>query len=352
MRRRLSNFLALASIAAFVCIVCSAVRAQAPVNFSGKTVAIIVGSPGGGGTDLSARALSSYLSNYLPGHPSIIINNMPGADGLIAMNSFVQRTKPDGLTLVMGAVSSADPLLTHRPQSHFNPTSFPIAGGLRLGRNFLVIRADAEKRLYDKSLPPVVMGAIGSFPRTSQQMAAWGIAYLGWNARWVVGYRGTQDVLVALERGEIDMTATTGGIAEVQRLVESGVVKILVQTAAISSHDNADNIPVFAKLMEGKIDNKVEQQSFAYWMNLTLIDKWLALPPDTPAEIVQTYRQAYERTMQDPEFMVRVQAVSGELAPQTAAEVKQMIDSLDAIPPDAIEQITIMLRKQGLESGQ
>ncbi|MEA2977670.1 MAG: hypothetical protein QOF19_3190, partial [Alphaproteobacteria bacterium] len=183
-------------------------RAQSPVNFEGKTVTIIVGYAAGGGTDLSARALATFLSKHLPGTPTIIVNNQPGADGLTAMNSFIQRSKPDGLTLVMGANTTSDPLLTRRPQSHFDPTKYQFVGGMGRGGNFLMIRTDAEKRLYDKSQPPVIMGALGGVPRSGMQMTAWGNAYLGWNAKWVVGYRGTKELLVSLERGEIEMTAT------------------------------------------------------------------------------------------------------------------------------------------------
>jgi tripartite-type tricarboxylate transporter receptor subunit TctC len=348
-QRKLSGFVALA-VAAM--LAGTAARAQTPVSFEGKTVAIVVGYAAGGGTDLSARALAAYLSKYLPGNPSVIVNNLPGADGMIAMNSFVQRTKPDGLTLTMGATTTSDPLLYRRPQSHFDPTKFKFVGGIGRGGNFLVIRTDAEKRLFDKSQPPVIMGALGGVPRSGQQMTAWGVAYLGWNAKWVVGYRGTKDLLVALERGEIEMTAT-GNLGEVQRLIDSGVVKIQSQSGMYKNGDfvpRAENVPLLVKLMDGKFTDPVEKQSFAYWTGLTSIDKWLALPPDTPAEIVAVYRQAFDKTMSDPEFIARSQGVSEDIVPQSAADVTRLLDSLGSIPPEAIEQISVMLRKQGLDA--
>jgi tripartite-type tricarboxylate transporter receptor subunit TctC len=348
---KLSRLIGFGLAAAFAGIVCSAARAQAPVNFEGKTVAIIVGYAAGGGTDLSARALAAYLSKYLPGNPTVIVNNQPGADGMIAMNSFVQRTKPDGLTLTMGATTTSDPLLYRRPQSHFDPTKFKFVGGIGRGGNFLVIRTDAEKRLTDKSQPPVIMGALGGVPRSGQQMTAWGVAYLGWNAKWVVGYRGTKELLVALERGEIEMTAT-GNLGEVQRLIDSGVVKIQSQSGMYKSGEfvpRADKVPLLVQLMEGKFTNTVEKQSFAYWTGLTSIDKWLALPPDTPAEIVTAYRQAFDKTMSDPEFIARSQGVSEDIVPQPAADIARILDTLGSIPPEAIEQISVMLRKQGLD---
>jgi tripartite-type tricarboxylate transporter receptor subunit TctC len=341
------------SLALFAGLAFTPATAEAPVSFEGKTIAIIVGSPPGGGTDLAARALANHLSKHIPGHPSIVINNIPGADGLVAMNSFVQRTRPDGLTLAMGSVGTSDPMLTRRAQSLFDPIKFKFVGGLRLGKNFLVIRADAEKRLRDKNQPPVIMGALAGVPRSSQQMAAWGNAYLDWNIKWVVGYRGTQDLLVALERGEIDMTGTSGGLAELRRLIDSGVVKILSQSGTLSDGQliaRMSDAPTLAQLLENKIHSKVEQQSFAYWISLNLIDKWLALPPDTPADIVETYREAYRQTMSDPGFIASSHNLSEEFEPQTATEVKQLIDVLSSFPPEAIAQVSVMLRKQGLDA--
>jgi tripartite-type tricarboxylate transporter receptor subunit TctC len=168
----------------------------------------------------------------------------------------------------------------------------------------------------------------------------------------VVGYRGTKDLLVALERGEIEMTAT-GNLTEVQRLIDSGVVKILSQSGAIRNGEltrRVETVPLLTGLMEGKVNDDIEKKSFAYWSALTAIDKWLALPPDTPADIVKVYRQAYDQVMADPEFITRSQSLSEDMIPQSAEDVKRLIDTLGSIPPEAIEQISVMLRKQGLDA--
>jgi tripartite-type tricarboxylate transporter receptor subunit TctC len=328
--------------------------AQAPVSFEGKTVTMLVGFPTGGGTDASARMLAPFLTKYLPGNPNVIFNNMPGADGMVAMNSFVQRTKPDGLTVTMGSSTLSDPLQYRRPQSHFDPTKFKFIGGLGRGGTILVIRTDAEKRLYDKSAPPVVMGSIGGIPRSGMQSTAWGIAYLGWNAKWVVGYRGTKELFLALERGEIDMTAT-GNLSQVQRMLDTGTVKILTQSGTTKNGERTarpdfGNAPVLASLVEGKITDPIEKQSFAYWTNLTSTDKWLALPPDTPDAIVKVYQLAYDQMVRDPDFIALGQKISEEIEPQPGADVARIVDILGSISPAAIEQIDVMLRKQGLDT--
>jgi tripartite-type tricarboxylate transporter receptor subunit TctC len=328
--------------------------AQAPTSFEGKTVTLMVGFAPGGGTDLSARTLAPFLTKYLPGNPAVVVSNVPGAEGMVAMNTFVQRTKPDGLTLVMGSANVSDPLQYRREQARYDPTKYNFVGGLGRGGTFLVIRTDAEKRLYDKSQPPVVMGTIGGVPRSGMQSTAWGIAYLGWNAKWVLGYHGTKELFLAMERGEIDMTAS-GNLSEVQGMLDAGKVKILTQSGQtkngeLQTRPEFGNAPVLASLVAPKITDPLEKQSFAYWTNLTSVDKWLALPPDTPAEIVKIYRNAFDKMVADPEFLAMGQKISEEIVPQPGDDVARTVKALGDIPAPAIEQIGVMLRKQGLDT--
>src|SRR5438046_774879 len=76
------------------------------------------------------------------------------------------------------------------------------------GGSVLIINKEAEQRLHDKRARPVVMGSPGGIPRSGMQMTVWGSEFLGWNTKWVIGYRGTSELMLALERGEIDMTST------------------------------------------------------------------------------------------------------------------------------------------------
>ncbi len=351
--RSLSSWVLVGALTAFLAA-SNAAQAQAPVTFEGKTINFVVGFPAGGGTDASARTIAPYITKYLPGNPTVIVSNMPGADGMTAMNSFVQpqRTPADGTTITMGSTTVSDPLQYRRPQSQFDPTKFHFIGGVGRGGTILIIRTDAEKRLYDKSQPPVVMGSIGGVPRSGMQSTAWGIAYLGWNAKWVVGYRGTQDLFIALQRGEIDMTAT-GNLRDVQHLIDNGSVKILTQSGTVrngelSKRPEFGDAPVLASLVKAKITDPVEKQSFDYWTSLTTIDKWFALPPGTPEPIVKIYQQAYEKIGTDEEFLAKARKISEDIEPQSAADVKRLIDTLGSIPTPAIQQISVMLRKQGL----
>src|SRR5204862_3211093 len=123
----------------------------------------------------------------------------------------------------------------------------------------LMINKAAKKRLYDKNAVPVVMGSLRGIPRSGMQMTAWGIEMLGWNAKWVLGYRGTNELTLALERGEIDMTST-GNLFLIQRLLETGKFKILAQSGmlrngeVVARPDFGDS-PIMAQLLGAKLDD-------------------------------------------------------------------------------------------------
>lgn len=325
--------------------------------FKGKTVTLIVASPAGGGTDTSGRLIASLIAKHLPGKPSIIVRNIPGAEGMTAMNYFVKQVVPDGYTITMGSTTQADPLLYRRSQSQFDPTKFAILGGVGRGGTLLLIRKEAEARLLNHNGPPAIMGALSGVPRSGMVMTAWGIAYLDWNAKWVLGYRGTTDLMVALDRGEIDMT-TTANLFQLHRFVSApDRFKVMAQSGSLQkgqtvARPDFGDAPVFARMMDGKIKDPIVQKAFDYWLNLTSLDKWLALPPKTPEPFVRAYREAYAQAVMDPEFSEYGRKLSEDIEPMAYEDVQLIIDRLGATPPQAIAAISTMLRKQGVEAGE
>lgn len=323
------------------------------VDFSGKTITMLIGYAAGGGTDASGRMIAPFLSKYLPGTPAVVVQNVPGADGLIALNWFVQQAKPDGLTVTMSSGTSADPGHFRKPESKYDPTKFQFVGGVGRGGTVMVIRKDALGRLQNKTAKPVVMGALAGVPRSGMLMTAWGIEYLGWNAKWVLGYRGTKDLFIALERGEIEMTSTAN-LAEVKTLLDSGQVVMLSQSGTLDNgkwvprSDLPANVPVISSLIDGKISEPTALAAFEYWKALNAVDKWLALPPGTPTEVVQTYRTAYAKASADPEFAVLGRKISQDFSVQLVTDVEALIKTLGGIPDRSLDYMNVVLKKQGI----
>jgi tripartite-type tricarboxylate transporter receptor subunit TctC len=331
----------------------STVQADEPVSFEGKTITMIIGSSPGGGTDTSGRLIANFLTSHLLGKPSIRVRNIPGAQGMTSMNYFVQQVAPDGLTITMGASTQADPFFYRAPQSQYDPTKFLLIGGAGRGGSVLMINKDAEKRLHDKNAPPVIMGALPGVPRSGMQMTAWGIEFLGWNAKWVTGYPATNALTVALQRGEIDMTSTSN-LFLIQQLITDGRFKIVAQAGQLQNGETKGRpdfgeAPLIGKLMESKLSNSIQQQAFDYWASITAIDKWVALPPGTPDAYVQAYRNAYKAALTDPEFLELGKKISEDFEPMTWEDVTSLIQTLGKTSPEAIAFTSSMLRKQGVQ---
>jgi hypothetical protein len=325
--------------------------AQTPVSFEGKIVTMIVAYPPGGGVDATGRFIAPYLSKALPGKPEIVVQNRPGADGMNAANYFVQQVKPDGLTFIVGSGGITTPVNYHLPDAKYDPTKFAYFGGVERSGSVILISAAAEKRLFDKKAEPVIMGAYGATPYPSQQITAWGIEFLGWNAKWVMGYRGLPDVALALERGEVDMTATSN-VELVRRLTAEGKFKAITQTGALENgkpvaRPEFPGIPLFAAMMEGKIKDPVQRKGFDYWFALQNISTWLALPPSTSLPIVDVYRDAFRKLAGDPDFVEHSKKLAEDFRIQAPTDVENAVKTLDSTPKETLDYISDMLRRQG-----
>ena len=181
-------------LACLAALVLAAVGASAqPASFKGKTITMIIGYPGGGGTDLAGRLIASVLGRYLPGEPTVVAQNVPGAEGMTALNFFVQQVKPDGLTLTMGSGSQAEPTHYRKPQSQFDPTTFVFIGGVgRSGQATDHQQGGRSEALRQECATRQVRERRSG---RSARLCRWrpGTEFLGWNLKWVPGYRGTGD---------------------------------------------------------------------------------------------------------------------------------------------------------------
>jgi len=183
-------------------------------------------------------------------------------------------------------------------------------------------------------------------------MAAWGREVLDWNLRWVTGYRGTNELFIALERGEVDMTATSN-IVPIAKVLATGKSKILVQSGAVRDgrlipRPEFGDAPMMPALVEGKIANPVAAKAFDYWMTIhSGPDKWLALPPHTPEALVFAYRDAFLKVVRDAEFIERSRKLADDFTPVPYVEVEDWMVKLAETPPEALDFIAAMIRGQG-----
>lgn len=294
------------AVGAGAALLATAGHAWAQASFQGKTIDAVIGSTAGGGTSGTTRLVGSFLEKYLPGGPKMRYRNIPGGHGAKALNYIVdKKVKPDGTTWVGGSSAHIDPQALRRPVVEFNPTQFHYFGGVTRGGSIVVIRKDRLANLTDKTKPPVVVGVLDG-NRSWEQLITWGKEYLGWNVRFVVGYPGTSFLQLAIRRGETHMTGTSN-IGFLNELFKSGEYVGVSQlgdggSGAAAARSEFKDIPTINQQMAGKLTG-LAAETFAFWSKLNELDKWYALPPGTPPDVVSAYRTAWTKLTKDPEFI-------------------------------------------------
>lgn len=343
---------------ALVCSIGHAGQAAAEdISFSGKTVRMIVNSTAGGVTDVGARVVARYMGKYLPSSPTLVVQNMPGANGIAGTNSFYQISAPDGLTSLAGSSSQVMPdVVRGNPQIRYDIQKMPMIGGVQYAGTVLVATRPAMGRLAGGPGEPVVMAVVGGV-RTGGTAALWGAEYLGWKLRFVTGYVGTPQLALALDRNEAEMMHTTG-ISGVENLLKDtarfGVVAQtgIVRGGKLVRRDQFPDVPLVSELLEGKLTPE-GRRAFAAWTETVKLGKFFALPPNTPAAMVAVYRDAYEKMQGDPEFKVQAEiGIEPGYVMMTADETVEVINRIAAIPDADLELIDRMREKYRLPAGE
>ena len=323
----------------------------AAIDFKNQTISMVVGAEPGGGTDTTARLMAPFFEKYLPGKPSVVIRNRPGAGGVTALNYVVQQTKPDGLTLIGGGNAQLSPV-TYRKSGVYDPRKFRVIGGLGRGGTVMIVNKDHEARLYDKAQPPLFYGALDG-TRSGEQVVFWGMEYLNWNAKIVIGYRGTNELSIAMDRGEIDMH-TTSNVFLVKKLMQSGRFNIIGQSGMLANgrfapRPDFPDAPVIGDVIGAKITNPIAQQAFDYLQSFTATDKWVGLREGTTDDVLQVYRETFNKIVADPDFQARAGTGGEDMSPQAPQDVELLIRQMADLTPEAEDYIKDIQRRHGLD---
>ena len=331
--------------------------ARAADAFAPKSITIVIPAEADNGTDNQvARLGGRFLSKYLPGQPTVVYLNVPGGSGIKALNDFVVKAKPDGLTSVVASASNIDPSTLRNPAVRFNAKQFQMYGGFPAPNGVLILRKDAVARFNDRALNPAIMGDVTAV-RNVDQMAVWGPNYLGWNVRWVLGYKGSSEMVLAAIRGEIDMIVTYN-VNFIKQLRDTGLFIIPVQTGVmgdsklVASPEFPDT-PVFSDLVRPLLKDPLEMKAFASWESLTQIGKWFALPPNTPKDILDIYREAFAKSMKDGQFVDEAHKILGDnVAAASGDDIERVADVADTVSDDELKFFNRLREKVGIRMEQ
>ncbi|MGE0651818.1 MAG: Bug family tripartite tricarboxylate transporter substrate binding protein [Alphaproteobacteria bacterium] len=345
---------------AFVAVAATAIvlptSSVGAADFKDKTIQLIIASDAGGGTDLVGRLMSQHMQPFLPGNPKIVIKNMGAGGGKIRGANLLMKAKGDGLTFMQSDTTVVQPSTLERKSARFDPKKFRMIGAINRGGSILFIRKAAMERLKDKSKPPVIVGAI-SGTRSWQAMPMWGAEFLGWNMKWIPGYKGSGQMTKALRQGEIDVFATNN-VYIIEELRKDGVIELLTQEGqpeenGYSTRASYKDVPIFPVTLKAANPPKVAMQGYNSLMGPSQIDKWMGLPPGTPEDIVAAFRNAYDKAVKSKEFLaVANKQISKEIFYMSGKTVEKMVKEVHDVPPDALTYADKLKQKYGLAAAQ
>ncbi|MBM4296130.1 MAG: hypothetical protein FJ143_00135 [Deltaproteobacteria bacterium] len=318
--------------------------AQAPY-YQGKTITLIRGGEPGGSGDMQARALLPFLRKYLPGEPNIVIENMPGAAGMKAVNHIYSSAKPDGLAIASAGTPIITGPLLGAVGARYDLDKLVFLGSTESGDPYVFLtRREAGLDSLEKlrAASGVRFGAqtVGHSVYTSGRIFAHLIGLK--EPKFVVGFAGPE-IDIALARGEID--GRTNSADTVVRRNREALEKGEYHFHATIAIPRGKNHPRFAKLPE--IDsfakNDKERQLVQLFRSFQYLRWPYVVPPATPAEIVKILRAATARAFADPEFSKEFRKLMGsEPSPLTGEEMESAMRELprDAATLDLYKKMT------------
>ena len=317
-------------------------QAQSVAEFyKGKTINVIVGYTAGGGYDLYARALTRHMGRHLPGNPNFIVQNITGAGSLNAANNLYNVAPKDGTSFgTFGRGLAMEPLIgTARVQ--FDSTKFTWLGS---GTNEISLCATWHtspiKTWQDALKAQFAVGGegAGSDPDT---YAAFVRNVFGVKLKLVTGYHGTSDIILAIERGEVDGRCgwSWSSIKSTRPAwIPEKKLNYLVHMSDAKAPELA-HIPVITDFA-----NDRQKQILRLVTSRQTMGRPFAAPPGVPADRALALRRAFDATLKDPAFLAEADKLKLDVNPVSGEEVDRLVAELYATPKDVVEEARVAIK--------
>jgi tripartite-type tricarboxylate transporter receptor subunit TctC len=312
--------------------------------YRGKTLRVVVGYSPGGGFDTFARTLARHFGRHIPGGPAIVVENMPGAGSMIAANHLYKVAKPDGLTaghfiggLFLGQVLGQKGI-------EFDARKFEFVGAPARDHVVCVLAKASGITSVEKWLAapaPVKMGGVAPGASTPDNGVRALKAALGLPIQLVTGYKGTADIKLAVESGELAGTCFNWGSirATWRKQLDAGEVAVVLQLAP-KAHPDLPGVPLaidLAKAEEGRRILEVAVHADS------AVVRSVTLPPGTPKERVQLLRRAFQATLRDPAFLAEAEKARLEIEPLPGEELEKVVERLFHVEPAMVARLRSVL---------
>ena len=308
--------------------------------YRGKTVRIVVGVGVGSGYDINARALARHLSAHIPGNPTVIVQNQPGAGSLTMTNTLYNNGPFDGT--VIGASFNGTPMapLLQPSGVRFEATKLSWVGSTNRETQAMYVWHTAPiMTLEDLKTKEMIVGAQApgstqyDYPVLAREL-------FGMKFKVITGYEATPKIHLAMERGEVHGTwanwSTLKAIAA--NWLEEKKIRILAQWA-LKKHPEMASVPLFLDQAKTEAD----RQALTLALARLEFGRPFFMPPNVPPERVSAIRRAFDATMKDKEFLADAEKLKIEVDPLSGEEVASLVGQLYRTPADTVTRVRTAL---------
>lgn len=316
--------------------------AQTPAGaFAGKTVNMIIGFGPGGGYDMWGRVMARHIGKHLPGNPTVVPQNMPGAGSYVAASYLYNVAPKDGTAIGIIARDAALGPLSGAPGARFDATKLSWLGSPTRETNVCIAwHTSPVKTVQDLQEKQLIVGDTGpgtgtrSYPKVLSDV-------FGMRFKLVGGFRSSADVFLAMERGEVEGICESLDSVNNRRpdWISGKQVAVLFQAGAEPNPD-LKGVPFVLDLAK----TAEERQTLEFLYAGQGIGRPFVAPPDLPPERLKMLREAFDATMKDPEFIADAKKTGLDLDPETGEHLATLINKIYATPKAIVERVSNLIK--------
>jgi tripartite-type tricarboxylate transporter receptor subunit TctC len=326
----------------------SNVGAQQEASFQGKSIKIIVGFTSGGFYDRWSRLLARYVPKYLPGNPEMVVQNMPGAGGMIAANHIYSVAKPDGTSVAMLSYGLYLDQLVGRKEVQYDARKFNWIGSPEKSEVLMYMRSDTPfKTIEDirKASTPPKCGSTGT-AGTDYILARLIEETLGAKIDTVLGYPGGSEIDLAVEKGEVQCRGLTAapyfGREPFISWRKRNFVNVLIYGGVKRDPRIPDTPTIYEIFDKENTPDESRRVADVILRGGDFGRPWV-MPPETPAEIVKTMRVSYAKAMADPGLLEEAKKGKMEVEYVPGEELQKLAERMISQPPAVIARVKKLL---------
>ncbi|MDX1402853.1 MAG: hypothetical protein R3245_13090 [Kiloniellales bacterium] len=327
-------------MAAVVVLALSGATAQGADDFyKDKKIRLIVSSTPGGGNDTYSRLIARHIHRFIPGNPDIIVQNMPGAGGLLAADYLYRKAKRDGTVMEQINWGVWNWQVIGDPRAKFDFTKMNAVGVAAIENSIFYCRTERYKSVADVEKS----GKLATVGVSGRQSTGYVDGKLIENVRekkmfeYVFGYPGARQYSLAVRQGEVDCSSNTTGSFwdQLGDMYKEGGLTIIAQAGTLDGKREADfaEAPLLEELAKNERGQKVAKAMFM----LSHYGRPYALPPGVPQDRVQIMRKAFWKTMKDSQFLAEAKKLRRPIIPTTGADLQEMWKKALNAPPEQVE---------------